>query len=446
MRRMILAVLILAAGCSWSNSLYHARRLSGSALKAEREDRSFDAGSLWGRAAVKADSAFARSPEGRSGAEALWLRGRAVARLGDCGGGMPLLERAQVSLPDAPWEADLILELARCRLALEEPRLAIELLDPMLQHQSGRVRDAARELSGRAMLAMRDWDSALQLLEGDESREGVWLRAQALARMGLDAEAVALLEPRIELADTAALWQTMIRAFAETPESDPELLLGRLLAIPKVSDGLRSRWLMAAAEGRMVHDDSAGVAYLRTVLEQPPSAVVNQARRLLAERTLAEARDVESLRAALQQLDLAMRDDPASAFMMNELLQGARSIDRELDSLIAGAPEGDLALLYQASVAEDRLKAPALASFILQRLERDWPDSPYLPKALLNRLRLDPDSAAVLRQRIASHPDSPYLAYLQGRTDPRFAELEYTLDFFMSDRAAEAATSATEIH
>jgi len=211
MRYLLLAILALTTACSWSNSLYHARRLSGSALKAEREERSFEAGSLWGRAAVKADSAFARSPEGSRGAEALWLRGRALAHMGSCDRGMPLLERSQVSLPDAGWGDDLTLELARCRLALGDPILTIELLQPLLQNSSGRVRDAAREVSGRAMLAMGDWDDALQLMASDDSREGEWLRAMALARLGQDTAALGLLEPRIEQADTLTRVLPLVR-------------------------------------------------------------------------------------------------------------------------------------------------------------------------------------------------------------------------------------------
>ena len=69
--RAWLAFLLLLVGCTWSNSLYRARELSGSARKAEREDRTFEAGALWGRVAVKAESAWSRDPEGEKGAEAV---------------------------------------------------------------------------------------------------------------------------------------------------------------------------------------------------------------------------------------------------------------------------------------------------------------------------------------------------------------------------------------
>ena len=78
MRVVVVVFAAVLIGCSWSNSLYHARRLSSAAQRAEREERFFEAGSLWGQAAVKADSASARDP---AQAEAAWLRGQARARL-----------------------------------------------------------------------------------------------------------------------------------------------------------------------------------------------------------------------------------------------------------------------------------------------------------------------------------------------------------------------------
>ena len=94
MRTIALVVMLASASCTWSNSLYHARRLSNEAITLENTDRPFEAGNVWARAAVKADSAYARNPQGEHGAEALWLRGRGRARAGDCGAGLPSLERA----------------------------------------------------------------------------------------------------------------------------------------------------------------------------------------------------------------------------------------------------------------------------------------------------------------------------------------------------------------
>jgi hypothetical protein len=127
-------------------------------------------------------------------------------------------------------------------------------------------------------------------------------------------------------------------------------------------------------------------------------------------------------------------------FVAQRLIGWGAAIRDDLDSLDAGAPEGDMVMFFHATVARDTLQAPALAAWLYGRLERDWPVSPYLPKALLARMPLQPDSLEALRVRLSTHSDSPYLAYLAGREDDRFAELEYTLDFFLAERFAIATT------
>ena len=48
MRGALLAAALLLAGCAY-NGMYHARRLSGDAEKAERDGRTIDANAFWGR-------------------------------------------------------------------------------------------------------------------------------------------------------------------------------------------------------------------------------------------------------------------------------------------------------------------------------------------------------------------------------------------------------------
>ena len=56
MRRLPLLLLLGLAGCTWSNALYRARQLAGSAERAERQDRGFEAANIWGQVAVRADT------------------------------------------------------------------------------------------------------------------------------------------------------------------------------------------------------------------------------------------------------------------------------------------------------------------------------------------------------------------------------------------------------
>ena len=55
-------------------------------------------------------------------------------------------------------------------------------------------------------------------------------------------------------------------------------------------------------------------------------------------------------------------------------------------------------------------------------------------------MQLEPDSLSVLRARLESLTDSPYLAFVQGRENSRFAELEWALDFYLGERFASTAS------
>ncbi len=135
-------------------------------------------------------------------------------------------------------------------------------------------------------------------------------------------------------------------------------------------------------------------------------------------------------------LEPITRGDAAATFSAQHLTRWGRAIEGDLETTSAGTPAGDLAMLFDASVARDTLAATGLASWLLRRLERGWPDSPYLAKALLIRMALEPDSADALRARLGQRTDSPYLAHLRGEEGARFAVLEDSLSFYFDDRMA----------
>jgi hypothetical protein len=440
--RALIPVLLLLGGCSWSNSLYSARRLSDAALKAEREERTFDAGSYWGQAAVRADSAYQRDPLGDGGVEALWLRGRALARLGECTLGVPLMERALVGSTDRDWREELQLELARCEYVEGDPENALRRVMPLVTAEDERLRAQARGIAGRSLTAAQQWEAAVEFLDGDATLEGTWLHANALARLGRSAEALALVQDRIVAGDSTAFWDDLFRALASTGGGGAAAdLRSRLGAHPWANDTIKQRWDMATATAMMSHDSAVGTLMLEQVIQGPRTSITMQARLLLADQLMTHARDDTSLVTALARIEEFGVADPTMRFATQRLSSWGRGIRADLDTLRPGAAEGDLALFFHATVARDSLRAPALAAWLLQRLERDWPDSPYVPKALLFRMVLQPDSLAALRQRFEARDGSPYLAFVQGREDPRFAELEWALDFYFGERFATTDTS-----
>lgn len=442
MRPYQLAVLLLLGACSWSNSLYQARRLSSAAVKAEREERGFDAGSLWGQVAVKADTAYARNPDGDHGAEALWLRGRALAHLGDCGGAQPVLERAMVVAGEAEWSADLRVELARCRSLAGDDQGALDLLAPILAVEDDRLQRDARQLAGRALVRAGRWDEALALLADDDTRDGRWERTIALAELGRADAALALVEPRILAADSSADWDRLVRITATRSPEAVDALLDRLGAMRNADDADRGRWLLAAAEASIGRDEATATRRLEALLTLSDVQAASQGRMLLVDRRFAAIADSASLAATLGRLGDAVRGDAAATFHAERLARWARGIGGDLAAHRPGEPEGDLAMFFQATVARDTLHAPRLAAWLLRRLERDWPASPYVPKALLARVPLEPDSAGVIRSRLAQHGDSPYLAFIEGRESARFAALEDSLGFYIDGRIAEILAGA----
>ncbi|MBA2291551.1 MAG: hypothetical protein H0W15_03745, partial [Gemmatimonadales bacterium] len=139
-------------------------------------------------------------------------------------------------------------------------------------------------------------------------------------------------------------------------------------------------------------------------------------------------------------LEQLSTDDGSTAGQFAVLGRLAEGLRAQHDSLIPGSPLGDMLTFIHGEIARDSLRAPALASYFFSRLERDWPLSPYLAKALLARIALEPDSADVLRERVVSLVESPYLAYIEGREDDRFGELELALMIFAQNRRARGVT------
>jgi hypothetical protein len=101
------------------------------------------------------------------------------------------------------------------------------------------------------------------------------------------------------------------------------------------------------------------------------------------------------------------------------------------DSVPAGAPRGDLRLFLAGELARDSLGSPGLAASLFRRLTDDWPDSPFVPKALLALIPLEPKAADSLRSLLVDRfAGSPYLAMIEHGESPAYRELEDSLRLF----------------
>lgn len=435
-------IVMVLVGCTWSNSLYHARRLSKEALHLERMDRPFEATSVWGQAVAKADSAYVRHPNGADGSEALWLRGRAQARSGDCPGATSSLERAVTTAPGASWREDAQLELARCLQRLGDSR-AREYFEQLLTSADASRRREAQLRVAQGQLASREWNAVLVTLSGIDTFPARVDRALALAGLGRVADALAEVEPLLAARDTTVAWEQLVEGVASIDGAAADTLLQRLEAHGIATGTRRGELLFAAARGALATGAAGAATRLGRVISADASPRASTEARLLVATTLfAAASSIADLRAAVDSTRQVDADAGASALRFRELGRLGESLAAQQDSLVPGAPDGDLLTFLHAETARDSLGAARLASTILMRLERDWPLSPYVPKALLARMVLQPDSVDDLRDRVLAYVESPYVAYLLGREGPRFSELEQALALFAQARAARVPSPA----
>jgi hypothetical protein len=430
-KRSALPGLLLLAGCAWSNSLYQARHLTQDALRAERDKRPGEASQLWGVVVFKAESAYARSPRGARGAEALWLAGNAEAHNNNCGRAASYLERSLFSGPSAPWTEQLLLTLGRCQEANQGPTAA-SVYGMLLAHSTDPdVRRQARLRQGRVLVLQKHWAEGAAALQGDDTLPARLDRAMALAQLGRTDESLRDLAPLLAAADTSVRWIAYIDIFAARNSAATDQLLSRLFAFPNVSDEQRSAWLLAAVQLAIEFDPGAADQRLNQLASRPPGHAVTEGRMIRAQRRIVGAASIPALRGVLDSLRRG-GDPPEGSLEATRVVALERSGQRLVssnDSTRAGAPAGDLTMFALAEFARDTFASPRLAGWLLDRLERDWPQSPYLPKALLARAALEPDSAATLRERVERYAANPYVAAARGDRggQARVAQLEDSL-------------------
>ncbi len=427
------AALLLLAGCAWSNSLYRARTLAADATRAEREHRPGEAQTLWGQVAVKAESAYARSPRGAHGAEALWLAGHAAARTNDCPHAVRALQGALFSSATAPWHAQLLLDLGQCEEATGAPTAAAVYAMLAATGDAGQRRVAGiRE--GHVLLSQGSWTAALAALPSDDTLPVRLDRAAALAELGRDQDALAELTPVLASGDTTIRWSRYLEPFARSNTAATDSLLERLMRMPPPSAETQSGWWLSAARGAMDFDRTATESRLAILVRRPGGPSVTEGRMLQLQLRLSGAATTAELRRVLDATTRQpMPEGSFAAIHVTDLQRFARQLLGHSDSLRAGAPQGDLVAFALAEFARDSLEAPLLGASLFARIERDWPASPYVAKALLARAALLPDSSDALLARLHQRADNPFVRAANGSVaaQVRVAQLEDSLGRFI---------------
>ena len=436
MRRALLAAALLLAGCAY-NGMYHARRLSGDAERAERDGRTIDANAFWGQVTVKAETLLARHPDSKYATEAKLLLGRAHAHLNDCAAARPMLRAALTTLADSADLRDVRADLARCDLSLGDYTAAAASFAALVgQGSAGEQRQTRLALARSLRLAGRG-NEAVAALDGMQGRDATEERLLALAGAGSVAATAALADSLIALRDTAAPWDSVLASLGRRDPMAASQLLDRLAPVFAGRPALHARRLVDDA--RRLGPVDAARADQRLALvaaSDGDDGAAASARMHLLRTSLARVRDV----AGLDSVAAALRHEASGPLAADAaVLDRVVGRVRAADSVTATTPQGDLRLFLVAEAARDSLGATTLAAALFRRVAEYWPDSPYAPKALLAAELLVPATPDLRTLLDARYPSSPYVARLRGEDAPELRALEDSLGAFAVAAAAARA-------
>jgi tetratricopeptide (TPR) repeat protein len=451
------SILALAGGCVYYNGMYNANRLAGSARKAEREGRTFEANNLWGQVATKAESVVVRHPTSKYAEQANVLRGVALARLGQCDQALAPLSRAMLIAPSALRE-DAMLATGRCQLAVGNMAASQAAFGFLLDSKNRDRRNEARFQTARALREQGRYQEALRSLEGITHPQAESERMLALAGAGRLSQAMALADSLVARRDTSKPWDSLVVAMGRQDPGAASSLVDRIRPLPVRSPEIRAQQLLEDGI-RLVHSDTARARarFHETIELTGSNAAASGARRELALMDLRRSgkpADLPAIITALKEASVhsensaeASKETPASSEIGAEPSQ-------HLQALIAGVheaattvtwetPRGDLRLFLAAEAARDSLEAPMLAENLFRRILADYPNSSYAAKVVFAVQQLDStwsDSARALLEGLYS--DSPYLAMIRGQNPPEYRLLEDSLGAFAAAIAPQAARPA----
>lgn len=446
MRRWLSGLLLLA-GCGYYNGyngIYGANKFASQARESERQGRPGEAQNLWGQAAVKAESLLARQPRGKWRGDALAIRGEALSSLGRCSEASIYLREAQESLSDRTSREQAALALGRCELALGQPALAAETLEPIESSKDEYRRAEARRLRGRALVQTGDYETALADLRDAGTSPTSTEVLGALAGLGRSEDVYAAIDQLVATRDSAMRWDSVITAVAQRNPEMGSAVLERLRAAGAVrSTELPA--LLGADAARL--SGAARDARLEELVRLAPQSEAGDAahleltrRRLQTASTPAELLPLADTLAAIASLGLA------SQSAAEQLAAKVAIVARVADSVPAGAPQGDLRLFLAAESARDSLGARTVATGLFRRVVEEWPDGDYAAKALLAGRQLDPAWAEASDSLLASrYAESPYVIAARGGDRTALLQLEDSLAAFerrMSGRPVDETRPA----
>jgi tetratricopeptide (TPR) repeat protein len=423
---------LLVGGCAYYNGVYNTKRLAHDALQAEHEGRTLEANGLWGRVVLQAESTLARHPHTKWTTQTQLLQATGMARLNDCGRATPILQHVLGTATELKMREEAALQLGNCREALGDLDGAAAAYEELLHSNDPTRRSLALYEHGRTLRNSGDYEAALAELEQSSHPRAGGERAAALAGAGRAAEATKLADSLIAAGDTVAPWDSLFAGLARSDLDSATQLLDRAIAGLPASPQMKARLLRQDGWRWMASDTGRAAARFGRASELGGSSPAAAGARLdlvrLRLRSVQDASGAADLLDDLQDLQEAGGPTATPAARLEAV---ARMVVAGLDSVPAGAAQGDMRVFIAGELARDSLGSVVLANRLFGRVPVDWPDSPFAPKALLALALMHPEAAESLWQVAStSYPSSPYVAILRGEDPPDFRRFEDSLRFF----------------
>ncbi|MBK6424210.1 MAG: hypothetical protein IPI38_12380 [Gemmatimonadetes bacterium] len=430
----LLPLLLLGAGCAYYNGMYNAKRLAGRARKAEREGRTFDASSLWGQVAVKAESVLVRHPGSKWDDEARLLQGTAQARLKDCAGALPLLEQVMVRAENREFREQAAMLVGGCRVTLGDPVGATAAYARLTDSPDPERRNLALYAHGRALRIAGDFVPALAELSASADPRAPGERMVALAGVGRVPDALGLADSLRDAADSAAPWDSLMAVLARQHPAVADSLLETLAAAPGLPPQLRAALLLQDGVRRAPADTAGADRRFREAMTLAGrSPLEGEARYHRVRVRVARAETVPDLLALLDELEGG--DDVPGPYgpRLSVLGTQVRRVAIAADSAPAGTPRGDLRLFAAGEMARDSVGATAFSRNQFARIAQEWPESPFAPKAIMALIDLQPEARdSLVRVLEDRYGTSPYVRLAAAGDDPGVAALEDSLRRFIA--------------
>jgi predicted negative regulator of RcsB-dependent stress response len=434
----------LLGGCVYYNGMYNANRLAGSARKAEREGRTFEATNLWGQVATKAESVVVRHPTSKYAAEAGVLRGVALARLGQCEQALGALSRVTSLSKNDDLTEDALLATGSCQLTQGNLPASEAAFGQLLDSKDRDRRREARFQLARLLRQSGRYDEALHALEGIKDPRADSERILALAGVGRVPQALALADSLIARHDTTRPWDSLVVVMGQQSPAAASRLIDRLRPLPVRTPEIQARRLVQDGIRLADTDSARAVARFREAIAMGGrNEAAGQASLQLVLMNLQQVRDAADLPPVLAALkQVSERFEPV-AYEATQLGATVEGVHRAATTVTWETPQGDLRLFLAAESARDSLRAPALAAGLFHRILQDYPNSSYAAKVVLAAQQLDSTWADSARGLLESrYVDSPYLAVIRGESPEEYRQLEDSLGAYAAALAPKPAPGA----